>query len=290
MKTFKYIKEQWAKRCALDSSDENFEAQYGQLFKDFCTVRYEEALKMARWHFAYYLKNTYSLTDSLIPVADIEDEILAVYLSDPRKIDSHELDCISYQKFKVSKEPLKPARPKTSAYVTDGESIYQKGEAVTYNGNIYIVKDEVLADTFYAGNFVLWTGRILHSDQVLGNDSFIPVDLKVGDIIYHNGDFKFYDMETAEPVIDNLPDLVNGCVPNVWLLLRQKNAPEWKDDTVIPNEFYSYILRGAQADFYRSQNRTEEANIPEQLAKRDIENEMFNLENNQNIQTPFRGF
>lgn len=274
--TYSDVLKSWAQLCGFPIINGSPESSICDTFLYLFKNRWREAMLAAQWPFAVETFRLSVCDGGICPLADKFDRyILKCYDKDWRIDDS--ADCL---RFKRMKDFL--VVPNVAA---DSPAVVS-GDIST--GDAFKDENGTLKCQYSQSQSCALSGSVKYSDCVNGNSGFRPTPAELGDVIIDNSGNSYVcfspTREFSAADSAHFIRLNNGMRGNLYAFSRSKiwdeSSPD--DSMEVPEQFLIFITRGCQADWLRSQNRNDEAEIPESKARDALAAEVFEAENFQN--------
>lgn len=277
--TYSDVLVSWARLCGFPILDDGKpETSIASVFLDFFKIRWREAMLAAQWSFATEVFRLPVCNDGYCPLGGKKNRyVLKCYDRDWR-IDDR-ADSVRFKR--AGDALLVPDLPCAEPVAVSGTPTV--GDVGRINGGFYCL--------YANGSQCQWSGNIYDSAVVNGEGGFAPVSASAGDIVLNSGNayFCFEDVSTlgsfSASDTAHFIKLNKGVSANLFVLSRAEiwTERESYDALEVPEQFEIFIIRGAQADWLRSQNRNDEAEIAESKARSALDAEVFEAENFQGV-------
>ena len=274
--TYSDVLVSWARLCGFPILDDGKpETSIASVFLDFFKIRWREAMLAAQWSFATEVFRLPVCNDGYCPLGEKKNRyVLKCYDRDWR-IDDR-ADSVRFKR--VGDALLVPDLPCAEPVAASGTPTV--GDVERINGGFYCL--------YASGSQCRWSGNVYGSAAVNGESGFAPVSANAGDIVLNGGDAYFcFEAVSAFSASDtaHFIKLNKGVSANLFVLSRAEiwTERESYDALEVPEQFEIFIMRGAQADWLRSQNRNDEAEIAESKARAALDAEVFEAENFQGV-------
>lgn len=274
--TYSDVLVSWARLCGFPILDDGKpETSIASVFLDFFKIRWREAMLAAQWSFATEVFRLPVCNDGYCPLGDMKNRyVLKCYDRDWRVDDT--ADCVRFKR--VGDALLVPDLPCAEPVAVSGTPTV--GDVERINGGFYCL--------YANGSQCRWSGDVYDSTVVNGECGFAPVSAGAGDIVLNGGAAYFCFAESAAFSASDTAHFIKlnkGVSANLFVLSRAEiwTERESYDALEVPEQFEIFIIRGAQADWLRSQNRNDEAEIAESKARSALDAEVFEAENFQGV-------
>ncbi len=277
--TYSDVLVSWARLCGFPILDDGKpETSIASVFLDFFKIRWREAMLAAQWSFATEVFRLPVCNDGYCPLGEKKNRyVLKCYDRDWR-IDDR-ADSVRFKR--VGDALLVPDLPCAEPVAVSGTPTV--GDVERINGGFYCL--------YANGSQCRWSGDVYDSAFAKGEGGFIPMPVCAGDIVLDGGNayFCFEDVSTlgsfSASDTAHFIKLNKGVSANLFVLSRAEiwTERESYDALEVPEQFEIFIIRGAQADWLRSQNRNDEAEIAESKARAALDAEVFEAENFQGV-------
>lgn len=277
--TYSDVLVSWARLCGFPIlEDGKPESSIAAVFLDFFKIRWREAMLAAQWSFATEVFRLPVCNDGYCPLGERENRyVLKCYDRDWR-IDDR-ADCVQFKR--VGDALLVPDLPCAEPVATSSASAI--GDVKKTDGGFFCL--------YADGETCRWSGNVIPASRVNGEGGFAPMSVCAGDIVLDGGNayFCFADVSTlgsfSADDTAHYVKLNKGMCANLFVFSRTEiwTERESYDALEVPEQFEIFIVRGAQADWLRSQNRNDEAEIAESKARAALDAEVFEAENFQGV-------